>query len=236
MNAHRILGANDREQVRQAIARAEAGTRSEMVCALATESGHYDRADSVFGLFVAIVFLIGVQWLHDSALVTSGQWGGEGLHVAWQALSVVVGFVLGSLLCQHVHPLRRLLVSERQMGRNAERAAAHVFMLADVAGTRERVGLLIYVSLFEHRIVILADERAREALGDEGIAKLRDVAVADLRQGQVARALIDVIEQAAVPLAKALPDERTLTEREIDDHLIVFHPRPLEANRRGGSR
>lgn len=226
MNAKKALGSKDRERVRQAIARAESSTSSEMVAAVATESGRYDRADSTVGLLAAIAFLVGAHWLHDSVLAAPGQWDVGSLHVGWQALAVVAGFVIGNLISAHCPPFRRLFVSERHMTQNAQRGASHVFTLADVAGTRERTGLLIYISLFEHRIVIRADERARQALGDEGIAHLRDLAVDDLKGGLVANALIDVIEHAAGPLAEALPAQRELTDREIDSHLLILHPRP----------
>jgi len=87
-------------------------------------------------------------------------------------------------------------------------------------------GLLVYVSLFEHRVVILADRRALEALGEERIGAIRDRAVESLKEGEVVDGCIAAIEAAGEVLREAFPVGREVNENELADHVLVFHPRP----------
>lgn len=225
MNATTRLSDDDRRRVELAIAEAESKTSAEIVCALATESGRYDRAESIVGLFCALAALSLAHAIPIVAAERAGGWAVGGLHLGWQSLAVVAGFLVGSVLAGCVHGLRRLLVREGEMECEAQRAASHVFALATVGATAQRTGLLVYVSLFERRVVILADEAARRALGDETIAGLRDLAVSCLKAGRFADAFVETVERAAPRLAEHLPASRTVEENELSDRLRVFHPR-----------
>jgi len=102
-NAGDILTDTDRQRIAEAITQLEAKSSAEVVCAVSTESGRYDRAESIVGLFVALVVL-GLAKLVFGELPTDSAagWGDtvvqHGLAFGWQALAVVVGFVGGSLL------------------------------------------------------------------------------------------------------------------------------------------
>lgn len=226
MNANTVLTDAERQRIEQAIAEAERHTSAEIVCTVATESGRYDRAESLVGLAGALLGLSLAHAAHAWTTAATGNWTASALPLGWQALAVVLGFIAGSVLASYVHPLRRLLVSERELDQEVRRAAAHVFALASVASTTGRTGLLIYVSLFERRVMIRADEQVRQALGDDVIAQLRDRAVQDLRQGTVASTFLDLIEQVQAHLAERLPADRELAANELANHVLSFHPRP----------
>ena len=51
MNANKTITAQDRAAIEQQIAKIEQTTSAEIVCAAATESGRYDRAESIIGIF-----------------------------------------------------------------------------------------------------------------------------------------------------------------------------------------
>jgi putative membrane protein len=137
----------------------------------------------------------------------------------------VAGFVAGSVLASYWAPLRRLFVSSREMQEEVARAASHVFALGRLAATRERTGLLIYVSLFERQVVILADTRAAEALGEDGLGVLRDIAAGRLREGKTIETFLETLQVAAERLAAALPPGAENPE-EISGQVLLFHPRP----------
>ncbi len=223
MTANDVLSEAQRREVEAAIGEVEKGTSAEVVCAVATESGRYDRAEAIVGLMAGLAALCGV---HAVLAGGAGDWSAAGLPLAGQALAVVVGFVAGNVLASYVHGLRRLAVSERELTAEVERAASHVFALAAVGSTAGRTGLLVYVSLFERRVVVLADSAAREALGDEGIEALRDTAVAHLRRGELPETFQLTVEQAGTILAEKMPAEREANPDELANRVLVFHPRP----------
>lgn len=224
--ATRAFSDEQRGRIEQAIGEVERRTTAEIVCAVATESGRYDRAEAIVGLVLAVVSLGVAHTVHAWLTTSPGSFAVTPLHLGWQALAVVAGFVAGNVLASYVHGVRRLVVSEREMEQEVERAASHVFSVNTVAATAERVGLLIYASLFERRIVILADRQVNEALGEQELERLRDVAVAHLKDGAFEQAFLDVIREAEPMLAERLPAERELNANELANHVVMYHPSP----------
>ncbi|TVQ51404.1 MAG: hypothetical protein EA377_12690 [Phycisphaerales bacterium] len=226
MNANTALSEPDRQEIEEAIGRAEANTAAEIVCAVATQSGWYERAEAIVGLVFALLALALAHAFYSWLTIDPGSWATGALGLGGQAAAVVFGFVIGNVLATRVMWLRRPFIFASEIEHRVRRAAAYVFAIDSVGDTDSNTGLLIYCSLFERRIVILADRSTREALGDEGIAHLRDLAVDDLKRGEFKKAFIDVIEAAAPKLAEALPADRDVNPNELANHVRLYHPRP----------
>ena len=225
MNAASVLDASARSLIESTIARVEKDTSAEIVCAIATESGRYDRAQSLLGLSVAIVFLALADLLFGSS-AGEGWSSGQGMLLGVQSAAVALGFVLGSWLASAVHALRRPLVPVRELAEEVARAADHVFALAAVGMTSGRTGVLVYVSLFERRVVVLADQRTYGVLGADGVDALRDIALERLRRGDVALAFTACVEAAGERLKTRLPAAADANPDEISNKVLVFPGRP----------
>jgi putative membrane protein len=225
-DARSYLSQAEREQVEAAVAEAEQQTSAELVCAVATESGRYDRAEGAWGLIGAVLTLMLANTVLISAPAQGASWTiDRGLGLAGQVAAVVIGFVAGNLLASYFHPLRRLLVSNRELAAETERAAWAVFAQRRMRSTRQQGGLLIYVSLFERRVVILADDGILGPLGQVFLDQLRDEAVAHLRAGRRLATFVDTVRLAASRLAEPLPVETDDTN-ELHNQLVCIHPRP----------
>lgn len=209
MNA--LAFAEKKQLVEAAVARLETVSSAEAVCVVATESGRYDRAESLLAICFALIGVVAsdavFHALHDG-------WTATPLWVS--GLGVAVGFGLGLFTGSTVHPLRRLLVSRAEQEEEVQRAAAAAFTNARVGSVNGR-GVLIYVSLFEHRVVVLAD-------GDAFARALVDKAVAGFKAGGTTDVLATLIDEIGVQLASKFPPEATRGNR-LPDHLVVLHPR-----------
>lgn len=138
---------------------------------------------------------------------------------------MVAGFTIASVLASYVHPLRGLFTSSREMEEETLRAARHVFVVERLASTRSRGGVLVYVSLFERRVAVLADKGVMDALGEPFVRELRDLAVARLRASRRKETFTDTLRLAGERLASALPAAARDAD-ELPTHLRIFHPRP----------
>ena len=218
--------AEEKQTIEQAIGAAEEKTSAELVCAIATESGRYDRAEAMVGLIGALLMLAVGYLIFLCLQSDGGSWGEtRPLPFGWQCLCVVVGFVLGNVAASFCHPLRRPLVSRDEMDEETLRAAQYVFGFEGLTRTRGRGGLLIYVSLHEHRVIVLADEGLKKAMGQAFLDKMRDHAVNHLRAGERVETFTETIETALGELEQALP-RRPDDKDELPDHLLLIHPRP----------
>jgi putative membrane protein len=150
----------EREQLRRAVDDAERRTAGEIVPYVVARSGRYEIAawkGGALGALAGAAVALGVAWSYDG-------WGMGWLYSAWaMAFVMVLGGVLGAALAWFVLPLRRLLAGSARMAQRVHRRAEAAFLEEGVFDTRDRTGILLFVSLMEHRI---------EVLGDAGINKV----------------------------------------------------------------
>ncbi|MFW5968252.1 MAG: TPM domain-containing protein [Persicimonas sp.] len=226
MNVLTTFSGEAKQRIEEAIEQAEERTSAEFVCCAATESDHYDREEAWAGLFFGLVFVGLFEPWRALAVEAWGGWSGElVLSIGWQAAVIVAGFLLGGFLAQRWFGLRRLLVSSERMHKVADETAQNLFYRREVRKTEEQTGVLIYVSLFERRVRILADETVDEALEEGDLEDVRDFMVDCLREGRYEEAFTGAVEQLADRLADRLPP-REVDPNELVDELHLFHRRP----------
>ena len=127
-----------------------------------------------------------------------------------------VGFLLASLLPD----LQRLFVTEARATEMAAEQALQEFHLLGLRGTRERTGVLLFVSLFEHRVVVLGDEGIHAKVGDEHWNRTKDALLAGIARGSLAEGLGAGVRACGEVLAEHFPRAPGDTN-EIADRLVV---------------
>ena len=222
MNAKKVFSQSDREIIEQRIGEIERTTSAELVVAVATESGNYDRAESVVGISTALIAL-GIANLIQPLFYHAGDWDAPGLQAVFQGMAVVLGYVAGNFLAAYCFPIRRLFSRKADQINATKKSAAHVFYNHKLRETHSQCGVLIYLSLFERCIVILPDESCREALGAEKIQEVCDSAITELKTGNYKQAILQVLEQLSLTLTEARPANRDVDKNELSNHVLTFH-------------
>lgn len=206
--ASQWFSEQDKRQIDQAVRDAEARTTAEIVPAVATASGRYDRPEDIVGIWLGGLAMVAAWFFLPASSDGAGSWeGGWPLWASALVLLVVLvaGFILGAILGANVSWLRRLFTSRREMRDDVTTRAAEVFATSGVYRTVGATGLLIYVSLFERLAVVQADQAVVEKLGQETLDGLRDTLVAELRAGNPAEAFCKTIRAAGDRLETVLP-------------------------------
>lgn len=207
----RRFTSEQRRKVEAAVLETELGTSCEVIPVVAASSGRYDRGEDPVGLWFAILSAAGVWWFvpHRPADAATGSWGSGSPLVGLLALvvAIVIGFLVGAIVASQVRWLRRLATPRRQMAEEVARRAREVFFDRRVHHTTGGTGVLVYVSLFEHVAVVLADSQVVEhpALGQAFLDRLCGTLTASLATHHPAEALVEAIQLARGPLSQALP-------------------------------
>jgi putative membrane protein len=123
----------------------ETTTDAELVLIVRARSGSYRHADYLFG---ALVAFIGLLFLLFSPFE---------FHEYWVPLDVVLLFAGAAFISSRSNLLRRLLTSEKFRSEAVRRGAAAMFYEAGIANTNAELGLLIYLSILERRLEVIAD-------------------------------------------------------------------------------
>jgi putative membrane protein len=134
-----------KEQVSDAIRAVEAQTSAELVVAVRPKSGHYRHTDYLLGSVAAFSALFVLLFADQE------------FSVLWMPLDTAIAFGLGFAFSAFFPPVRNLFTSTSLMRGNVATAARAVFVDLGVTKTRDRNGILVYVSAFEHTAEVVAD-------------------------------------------------------------------------------
>ena len=205
--ASQLFNDEQRRQVDQAVATAEANTSTEIVPVVATASGRYDRAEDIIGLWFAIATAVVLWvWLPRPA-DELGSW--SGISMVWQIVALIAGtvvaFVLGAVIGSKVGWLRRLFTPRREMRDDVNRRARESFFDNRIHHTADATGLLLYVSLFERMAAVIADQEVLEKLGQPALDELCAELTDRLRAGHPTDAMCAVLIIAGERLGAVLP-------------------------------
>jgi putative membrane protein len=140
------------ESLSECVKEIERSTNAEVVVVVRARSANYQHADYLFG---ALLAFCGLLFLLFSPV---------DFHQYWVAIDVFLLFTLGAWLSSRSPAIRRAFTT-KQYRKDAVRAgAAATFYEAGVANTNAESGLLIYLSLLERRLEVIADRGVLQAV------------------------------------------------------------------------
>ena len=200
-----LFSERDLEAVREAVATAEGETSGEIVPFVVDASDAYEgtlwKGTALGALGLALLVAV--------AHALAGLWGGG---VLWIVLPAAAGGALGFLLTAFVPAVKRGLVPQDVLERRVRRRAAVAFLEEEVFSTDDRTGILLFLSLFEHRVVVLGDAGINAKVGEEEWEGITDAIAAGIRQGRPGAALVEGIAACGRLLSRRgveiQPDDR----------------------------
>lgn len=132
----------------------ELETRScaEVVVEIRSRSGSYAHADARFASLLAFLGL---------AVLLFSPWT---FSAGWVLADVAVVWVLGLFASKKSDALRRVMTLEGEQAAQVRAMASCVFHDRGVANTSGETGVLVYLSLLERRIELLADRGVLQAV------------------------------------------------------------------------
>ncbi|WP_091735184.1 TPM domain-containing protein [Phenylobacterium immobile] len=228
-----LLNTGQLAIVEDAVRTAEARTTGEIYCVVAAESSDYGEIPLAWGAIVAlaapaILFVTGVQVSVPDIFEgwSAAQVGRAAEAAAHEALgaALVLQMVLfaATALIVRTGSVRLALASRSLKRGRVRRRAQEQFFAKNLHLTRERTGVLIYVSAAEHMAEIVADEgiaaRVDQTAWDGAMAALID----GVKRGDAAAGLTAAIAQCADILAEHFPVRPGDNPNEIPDAVALL--------------
>jgi putative membrane protein len=186
------LSDRDRARISDAIRASEARTTGEIVCVLARTSAV--EAAPALPVLAAVVALC-VPWLLMAYTTLSVQ--------LMLSLQVLAFFALLAVSC--LPRVRVALIPRAARRALAHRLAMEQFVIRGMARTKERTGVMIFVSLAERYARIIADDGIAARVSQAEWQGAVDSLVTHMREGRVADGFIAATGLCADVLAKHFP-------------------------------
>lgn len=148
---HKKFSDADLSRIKVAVKEAEAKISGEIVPVIVAKSGHYTIANYKGSLMLAALTFLAIVFIDRYA---------PSLAVYDPLLIfclVTVGGILGAALPNFSNALKRWLLSQEHMDHATRQRAENAFLEEEVFNTRHRTGIMIFISFFEHEVIVMAD-------------------------------------------------------------------------------
>jgi putative membrane protein len=185
-----VFSEVDREAIRAATTAAERKTAGELVVYVTERCDPHPevawKAALIGGALGALLAAVAIWRL--------GGWGAA--DYAWMLVGLQLGVLIGWLASLSEGVARRLIGDEALSSR-VEGRAAEAFLEEQVFATRDRTGVLIFVALFEHRVLVLADHGIDAKVDASAWSDISDELALGIRHGTLTPALTHAVERCA---------------------------------------
>ena len=179
------------ETVERAVQEAERNTSGEIVPMVVSRSDAYPGVRAVAAAILAFAAGIVALSLPLDLFV-------------WLPAAEIATFAAGYWLAGRSAVLR-FLIPARVRAERVDRAAKLAFLEEGLSETRDRTGILLYVSLLEHRAEVLADRGINERVEDgtwDGVVRL---ILDGIRERRAEEGLVDAVRLCGEILASQFP-------------------------------
>jgi len=218
------LSEADHERVSAAIAEAEARSDGEIIAIAADQSDSYHDVGlhyAVLVLFLVLAFF--AAWPNQLELWWTRIMGWTAEPSQRELLTLLLGLALFKFLVVLFllkwMPLRLLLTPGSTKTRRVRRRAVMLFKTGGERRTIGRTGILIYLSMGEHRAEIIGDEAITAVTTPETWGEAMAALITDVKAGRPGDGIVAAVERIGDVLAEHFPKTSTDTN-EIPDKLI----------------
>jgi putative membrane protein len=196
MRPTRLVDPAARQRLEATITEGERRSAGEIVLVIVRACDEYGSAGWRLGVVLAV--------LAFSALAAFAPQQDVWRYLAAQALALAAGHALA-----RVDALRRRLLPQPLVEQRVAERARRAFAENGLARTQQRTGILVFVALLEHRVVVLADAGVHGRLdpNERGQTweEVVDLAVAGLRAGRAVEGLDAALRRCGEILAATVP-------------------------------
>lgn len=171
------------ERIKAAVRQAEATISGEIVPVMVSKSGYYTIANykgSLWIAFMVFTFIVIFDRFVPSLAVY------DPLLIF---LLVLLAGVVGGVAPNFSDDLRRMLVTQRHMDHATRQRAENAFLEQEVFNTRHRTGIMIFISFFEHEVIIMGDQGISKVVEQKVWDKLVQDLTAQIRKGKTVEGL-----------------------------------------------
>lgn len=199
-SANEFFTPEEQKKIEAAVTAAESKTSGEIVPMVVDESYEYPHAELIGSGTLAMATGLLVSWAV----------GGESI---WWFLPVfLLGFFVFQQLIRRFPDFKRKLIRPEELTAEVKEKALVSFLEQGLHETRDRTGILILISLFEHRVQVLADSGINAKVPEKTWDEIVAMITGGLKSGQACSATCLAIERCGELLQEHFPRKQDDTD------------------------
>lgn len=199
MSQSPFFTSDELKRIEDAVKQAESSISGEIVPVFVERSDTYGKANFRAGILTAALCALVWLLLYEFNPSWSGHW-----FYTPEALLVLLalGFFVAYFLALLLPVFRRLFVTGAEFAQTVDEAARLAFLKQEVFHTRQRTGILIFISLFEHRVEVLGDTGISAKVSPQEWGHIVQTIVTGLKNNRKTEGICQAIDEARQLLLK----------------------------------
>lgn len=177
------------ERIKSAVQKAEETISGEIVPVFVERSGFYTIANYRGGIFLAGITFVAII-LFDRYVPALAI-----LDPMLIFFVVMLAGLAGGVLTHMLPFIKRRLVSREHLDQATRKRAETAFLEEEVFNTRQRTGILIFISFFEHEVMVLADRGISKVVDQKEWDAMVQHIIEKIRMGQITEGIVDAIHR-----------------------------------------
>jgi putative membrane protein len=177
------------ERIKSAVQKAEENISGEIVPVFVERSGFYTIANYRGGILLASITFVAVI-LFDRYVPALAI-----LDPMLIFFMVVLAGLVGGILTHMLPFIKRRLVSREHLDQATRKRAETAFLEEEVFNTRQRTGILIFISFFEHEVMVLADRGISKVVDQKEWDAMVQHIIEKVRLGEITEGIVDAIHR-----------------------------------------
>lgn len=211
-----FLNATEKEQIEHRITELERNSSGEIVVYVAKASHSYKSAvftAALIGFFVMNLLLFYAYFT---------QWGDfTREYLLFFGIQNLIGAIVAGVIAWFSPILRTKLVFKDKVEELVLTKAKDVFLNYDLFNTVDRTGVLIYISILEHKVMVLGDVGISEKINEQAWETLLQDVVRGIKDKKAAKGILQAIADCEKILLDHGFEVKPDTINELPNHVIV---------------
>lgn len=211
--AGKFFSKKELEQIDAAVQAAEKTTSGEIVCLIQPASYHYPMANVIGAAALSLPLSL-------AAAPFAGAWLWLGPQNMWLFLSLfAVCFPTFYFIIGRTPRLKRLFVSQREIDEEVQEGATTNFFTHGLYHTREANGILLFISVFERKVWVMADHGIHTRIPQDQWQSIVDEVIRGFQYRHPAESVCQAVRIIGQLLQTHFPSRRDDTN-ELDNVII----------------
>jgi putative membrane protein len=210
-----LFSETDLQRIKAAVQEAEKSTSGEIVPYLVDRSDDYEEAEWRGGALLGALTLLAVTAEH----LVSNSW--LPLDFAMVLLAAILAFPLGVFLTRFVPSVKRVLAGRALRTQRVGLRASRAFLDEQVFNTRDRTGILLFLSVLEHEVLVLGDQGINDRVQQSEWQDVVETLTRAIRTGRPADGFVEAIGKCGSLLQRSGVARRDDDTDELPDNLRV---------------
>jgi putative membrane protein len=205
----------EKKEIEEAVKSLETRSCGEVVPYFVRSSQSYPevawRLSALMGFSsAALLCLLGYFWLLPSEI-----------HLLEGFILVIILMIVGYALPVIFPSFVRLLVSKENMNWHVRSRAMNAFLEENLHHTEERVGVLIFISRLEHRVIVLGDSGINAKVEEQEWKEVVDEVTAGIKRNEIGDGLVKAIAKCEILLISKGFVRKDTDTNELPDGLRI---------------